>query len=88
MSWPAEVEGLNSVLNWSAKHPSEPGLYLMCYGDVEANANVRLLKVMQHWKHKTLIGFVPGSEGEFDINSLKGHKFARLIFGKEAQNET
>ena len=67
----------NIINNWSYEKPTEPGDYLICYGDVETKENTDSVSIHYCTDNECLV----------DCSSLcitgdyaNGHKFARLVY--------
>lgn len=71
-----------AVLNWDYEKPTEPGLYLACYGDVETLSNTRPVKVI------AVAGELLVNDGD-DVTTINewsdSFKWARLLVGSEAR---
>jgi hypothetical protein len=65
----------NIINNWSWKKPTEPGDYLVCYGDVETPANVSFVRFTKT-SNGELYSFYE-NRYTFDAGS---YKFARLVY--------
>ena len=64
----------NIINNWSYDKPTEPGDYLVCYGDVETSQNVF------HVRLSEVHGQLRGEDG-FQLSTLSpSYKFARLVY--------
>ena len=64
----------NIINNWSYSKPTEPGDYLVCYGDVETPMNVF------HSRFKEADGFLQDASGFYPSNYSDSYKFARLVY--------
>lgn len=69
-----------AVLNWDYQKPTEPGLYLACYGDVETTANIKPVKLI------AVNGelFFEDNYGLSLAEWSSSFKWARLLVGSEA----
>jgi len=71
----------NDITEWSYDKPTEPGLYLVCRGDVEAHANIESFIIVDN-----LAGY-SGVFPEYTADQLEAwhdsFKFARLCVGSE-----
>ncbi len=74
----------NPILNWSWEKPTEPGLYLACYGDAETTDSVEQIMIVDH---ETAAGIL----NDWTLHSVqdvskwdRSWKFAKLCVGKEA----
>lgn len=69
----------NQITGWDYSKPTKEGTFLICYGDVETVANMRLVSV---WKFEDVL-FVT-EQGEGDNRRLSeyvdGWKWAELTF--------
>jgi hypothetical protein len=64
----------NNIINkWSYSKPTEPGDYLVCYGDVETPANVFYVRL------SNVYGILSGEDG-FQLDHILSYKFARLVY--------
>jgi hypothetical protein len=77
----------NPILNWTWDKPTEPGLYLVCRGDIEVQENIEPLRLVDEkfGPHLQLNGWNCYTAGELSQWN-QSFKFARLCFGKEAQS--
>ncbi len=71
---------MNKITEWTYDKPTEPGLYLMCYGDVEVQKNMTLANVIN--ENGELIDEVDCTPV---YNFQPGYKYARLIIGSAAR---
>lgn len=71
---------VNKITNWSYETPTEAGVYVACYGDVEVISNLHLIKIRDD-NSPEILGDMTLSE----VAQLNGYKFAKLAFGKEAR---
>jgi hypothetical protein len=76
---PAPQQALNFVTEWSWDKPTEEGLYLMCYGDIETRDNVWTADV------ETIQGqlsfYDPDLREYVSVESLSSScKYAKLVF--------
>lgn len=63
----------NIINNWSYEKPTEAGDYLVCFGDLETEANVRFERFsIDNGQLRT-------SDGE-SISYSGSYKFARLVY--------
>jgi hypothetical protein len=74
------MDGINTVKNWSWEFPTTPGIYLVCFGDVETPENVAPI-VLQEVAGRM---FASGGPKNYPltgfIEEYQGCKFARLVF--------
>lgn len=71
----------NKITDWSFDKPSEPGLYLMCRGDVETEENTLFLKVRINYGVALDMTESPPQ----DISGYStNYKYAKLTIGHEA----
>lgn len=68
---------MNNITEWSYEKPTEPGLYLCCYGDVETHSNISFVKFEMEY------GTLYGQHGEAAWSYSKSCKWARLLVGSE-----
>ena len=73
---------MNKITEWQFEPPTEPGHYLMCYGDIETWANTELVEIVSS-------SAIPESVTDdqmtvAEIASLISYKWARLAIGTEA----
>lgn len=72
------MEG-NKITEWSYDLPTEPGLYLCCFGDVEVEGNC------------DAVNFIMLADGLIDLTGdsvneyVSGCKWARLLIGSDAR---
>ena len=64
----------NIINNWSYFKPTEPGDYLICWGDVETPANV------EFDQFKIVDGVLIDSSKNLVSGYLNSYKFARLVY--------
>lgn len=70
---------MNTITNWSYDEPTAPGLYLMCYGDVESHDAIKLVRFFEYHGHlRTEDGLRPP-----DYSTAC--KWARLLIGSAAR---
>lgn len=72
---------MNRVTSWQYEKPTEPGIYLCCYGDVESAFNLWLLTITEsgEWRDLTISGV-----GALEKNDVSDHnKYAQLEFNDE-----
>jgi len=63
----------NPIRHWSYNLPTQPGIYLMCYGDVEAHDSLRYVRFIEcGGELKTEDGLCPADYSD-------GCKWARLL---------
>jgi len=72
-----------AVLNWDYEKPTEPGLYLACFGDVETVSNIYPVKVIDGGSGKLYT--VRGDDVEALSEWADSFKWARLLVGSEAR---
>ena len=65
----------NPITNWSFDIPTKPGLYLVCYGDVETEDSVS-----QNEFYLNDDGDLVDVDGVLVKNYASDYKFARLVF--------
>jgi hypothetical protein len=70
----------NPILNWDHTPPTEPGLYLCCYGDVEAPDYIKMVRCVAcvDGRLMTIDGLRPEDYGP-------QYQWARLLVGSEAK---
>lgn len=72
----------NNITEWSYDKPTEPGLYLVCGGDVETPANIEPLQIVENDAPIKI-----GHWDRYSISDVKSwhdsFKFARLCVGSE-----
>jgi len=69
-----------AVLNWDYEKPTEPGMYLACFGDVETVSNIKPVKLI------AINGelFFEDNYGMSLAEWSDSFKWARLLVGSEA----
>jgi hypothetical protein len=70
----------NVVLNWDRATPTEPGLYLACYGGVVSPDNIRLVHFVARGE-----GHLMTADGLWPEDFGPVYTWARLLVGSEAQ---
>ena len=71
----------NTITNWQYEIPTEPGLYLACYGDIETEQNIRFVRLSLYLGHlRTQDGIGPDNYGP-------SYKWAKLTVGAEARDD-
>ena len=78
---------MNKITNWTYDKPTEPGLYLVCHGDIEVAENMEPYEVIESSFDLRLDGgktWPQASIEEIETWS-SGYKYARLVFGSEAR---
>lgn len=77
----------NAITNWSYDPPTEPGVYLCCYGDVETWSNISVVELSESPTIDALTG--PALVNQLG-DSLRSYssacKWARLLVGQEARD--
>jgi len=70
----------NKITNWSWDKPMKAGYYLVCYGDVETEANTSLIKL----EDNLYDGQLWDKSSETNISEYSdSYKFARLVIGSD-----
>lgn len=69
----------NPITNWSYDAPTEPGLYLSCYGDIETVENIACVEF--NFCGSNLIT----KDGLRPMDYGSSFKWARLVVGSEAR---
>lgn len=73
----------NKITEWSYELPTEPGLYLACYGDVEVPGNILFVDAdYVDWSNELY-----DQEGDPLTGLSSSYKWARLLVGSEAKSD-
>lgn len=81
----------NKITNWSYDKPTEPGVYLCCFGDVEVWSNISIVQLRMndseacevHTGGDSLVDPFGDAIGTYS----NGCKWARLLVGSEAKSD-
>ncbi len=72
----------NNIREWSYDAPTEPGLYLACFGDVETADNIYFAE----FKDYSGLGLTD-RDGDTPAEYSSSYKWARLRVGSEVEEE-
>lgn len=71
----------NPITNWSFDKPTEPGMYLACYGDIEVVENIFYMTLYEAANTTLSVEGLVDQDGN-DIDSYgPSWKFAKLVIG-------